>query len=94
MFNTSSKDVYAPLRLRIDATRQLLEVFRDGKVCKSYPVSTSRFGLGFEPGSNKTPLGWFAVRKKIGAGVDTGAGSGAVNPQGRSRFRAARKTSS
>ena len=73
MFNSSSKDVHVPLRLRIDATRQILEVFRKGNVCKSYPVSTSKFGLGFEPGSNKTPLGWFAVRKKIGAGVETGA---------------------
>ena len=32
MINSSSKDVHVPLRLRIDATRQLLEVFRNGEV--------------------------------------------------------------
>ena len=73
MINSSLKDVHVPLRLRIDATRQLLEVFLNGKVCKSYPVSTSRFGLGSEAGSNKTPLGWFAVCKKIGADAAAGA---------------------
>ena len=73
MFNSSSKDVHVPLRLRIDATRQILEVFRNGKVCKCYQVSTSKFGLGFDHGSNKTPVGWFAVRKKIGAGAAAGA---------------------
>jgi L,D-transpeptidase YbiS len=73
MINSSSKDVHVPLRLRIDATRQLLEVFRNGELHKSYPVSTSRFGLGSEAGSNKTPLGWFAVCQKIGAGAAAGA---------------------
>ncbi len=73
MINSSSKDVHVPLRLRIDAKRQLLEVLRDGEVRKSYPVSTSKFGLGIEPGSNKTPLGLFAVRRKFGAGAPAGA---------------------
>jgi L,D-transpeptidase YbiS len=73
MINSSSKDVHVPLRVRIDATRQLLEVFRNGELYKSYPVSTSRFGLGSEAGSNKTPLGWFAVCKKIGADAAAGA---------------------
>jgi L,D-transpeptidase YbiS len=72
MTNSSSKDVHVPLHLRIDATRQILEVLRHGKVSKSYPVSTSKFGLGFEPGSNKTPLGRFVVSEKIGAGAATG----------------------
>ena len=31
MINSSSKDVHVPLRVRIDATRQLLEVFRNGE---------------------------------------------------------------
>jgi L,D-transpeptidase YbiS len=72
MSNSSTKDVYVPLRLRIDATRQILEVFHDGKVRKSYPISTSKFGLGSEPGSNKTPLGRFVVGEKIGADAATG----------------------
>jgi lipoprotein-anchoring transpeptidase ErfK/SrfK len=61
------------MQLRIDATRQILEVLRDGEVCKSYPVSTSKFGLGFENGSNRTPLGRFVVSEKIGAGATVGA---------------------
>lgn len=73
MSNSSSKDVHVPLHLRIDATRQILEVFRGGKVSKSYPISTSKFGFGFEPGSNKTPLGRFVVSEKIGAGAAAGA---------------------
>jgi L,D-transpeptidase YbiS len=72
MTNSSSKDVHVPLHLRIDATRQILDVLRNGKVSKSYPVSTSKFGLGFDPGSNKTPLGRFVVSEKIGAGAAAG----------------------
>ena len=72
MSNISSKDVHVPMQLRIDATRQILEVLRDGEVCKSYPVSTSKFGLGFENGSNRTPLGRFVVSEKIGAGATVG----------------------
>ena len=59
MSNISSKDVHDPLHLRIDATRQILQLIRDDRVEKSYPISTSKFGLGFEPGSNRTPLGRF-----------------------------------
>ena len=36
-------------------------------VLASYPVSTSRFGLGSEEGSLKTPLGRFRIGEKIGA---------------------------
>jgi hypothetical protein len=73
MTNSSSKDVHVPLHLRVDTTRQVLEVFRNGELVKAYPVSTSKFGLGFEFGSNKTPVGRFVVSEKIGAGVETGA---------------------
>jgi L,D-transpeptidase YbiS len=38
-----------------------------------YPVSTSQFGLGAEPGSFKTPLGRFEISEKIGAGAAYGA---------------------
>jgi lipoprotein-anchoring transpeptidase ErfK/SrfK len=40
---------------------------KDGEapIC-SYPVSTSRFGVGTEEGSMKTPTGRFCVAKKIG----------------------------
>jgi lipoprotein-anchoring transpeptidase ErfK/SrfK len=40
---------------------------KDGEtpVC-AYPVSTSRFGIGMEQGSLKTPIGRFRVAEKIG----------------------------
>jgi L,D-transpeptidase YbiS len=72
MSNSSSEDVHVPLRLRVDTNRQRLEVLRYGKICKSYAISTSKFGLGREPGSNQTPLGQFLVGEKIGSGAALG----------------------
>ncbi len=40
---------------------------------REYPVSTSRFGLGAETGSFKTPLGRFEIARKIGGGAALGA---------------------
>jgi lipoprotein-anchoring transpeptidase ErfK/SrfK len=34
---------------------------------RTYPISTSRFGIGTEEGSLKTPTGQFRVTEKIGA---------------------------
>ena len=42
---------------------------RGRKILRRYPVSTSRFGLGTEEGSYKTPLGKFRVSDKIGKGM-------------------------
>jgi len=39
---------------------------------RSYPVSTSRFGVGTEEGSNKTPTGYFHVVEKIGGDLPSG----------------------
>jgi len=39
---------------------------------RSYPVSTSRFGVGTEEGSNKTPTGYFRVVEKIGGDLPRG----------------------
>jgi L,D-transpeptidase YbiS len=36
---------------------------------RSYPVSTSRFGIGTEDDSMKTPTGRFRVAEKIGGGL-------------------------
>jgi lipoprotein-anchoring transpeptidase ErfK/SrfK len=59
--------VDGPLTIHIDVKKQVLELRRHGNVEKTYPVSTSRFGLGSEPGSYKTPVGRFFVSDKIGA---------------------------
>jgi lipoprotein-anchoring transpeptidase ErfK/SrfK len=39
---------------------------------RSYPVSTSRFGVGTEQGSMKTPTGRFCIAKKIGGEMPSG----------------------
>jgi len=52
---------------------QKLLLVREGKPVKAYSVSTSKFGLGSQHGSNRTPLGKHVVAKKIGAGAPQGA---------------------
>lgn len=52
--------------LRVDIARQTLHFLLNGVPVKSWPVSTSKFGLGAEPGSMKTPLGKFRICEKIG----------------------------
>jgi lipoprotein-anchoring transpeptidase ErfK/SrfK len=43
-----------------------MEVWRGNELLRTYPVSTSRFGLGTEEGSFKTPLGSFEICEKHG----------------------------
>ena len=50
-----------------------MEVVKGGVVEKTYPVSTSRYGLGTEAGSWKTPTGRFVICAKIGEGAPVGA---------------------
>ncbi len=62
------------LTLHVSVVAQTLEVrTAAGEVLRSYPVSTSRFGLGTEPGSQRTPLGVFRIGEKLGDGEPVGA---------------------
>ena len=61
----------APL-IRISTSEQRLDLVGGDGVLVSYPISTSRFGLGSEGGSLKTPLGRFKIGEKIGDGVPSG----------------------
>lgn len=58
-----------PRRLVVDVATQTLRVMDGRRVAARFPVSTSRFGLGFEEGSYRTPTGRFVVREKIGDGA-------------------------
>ncbi len=58
------------IRVSIDAQR--LDLLDQDRVVASYPVSTSRFGLGSDEGSRKTPLGRFCIGEKIGADAPVG----------------------
>ncbi len=74
------------LRTHIDVSirDQQLILLRDGRAVKSFPISSSRFGLGTEPGSFKTPLGRFRIGKKIGHDAKAGTifrGRVALGPQ-------------
>lgn len=64
----------AAIQLRVSIAAQTLAVIdtKSGKALKQFPVSTSRFGLGTEPGSLRTPLGRFRIGEKIGHGHPAG----------------------
>ena len=51
---------------------QRMLLVKDDKPVKSYPISTSKFGLGSRSGSRHTPLGKHEVVKKIGDGAAIG----------------------
>src|SRR5947208_15636092 len=59
-------------KIEISLKDQLLSLTRDGEKIRSFPISSSRFGIGTEEGSNKTPLGNFRIAEKIGRGAEPG----------------------
>lgn len=54
------------MQIRIHVPSQTLDLLEGETLLRRYAISTSRFGLGEEPGSNKTPTGQFRVGEKIG----------------------------
>jgi lipoprotein-anchoring transpeptidase ErfK/SrfK len=62
----------SPLRIHVSVRDQELKLRRGRKIIRRYPVSTSRFGLGSEEGSHRTPLGQFRVSDKIGEAMPAG----------------------
>jgi lipoprotein-anchoring transpeptidase ErfK/SrfK len=59
-------------KMIVSVKDQRLLLVTDGKPVKSYRVSTSKFGVGDIPGTNRTPLGRMEVAKKIGGGHPQG----------------------
>lgn len=59
--------------LEVSVPAQKMMLYRKGELVKTYPVSTSKFGLGDEKGSYRTPPGKLEVAQKIGAGKPAGA---------------------
>ncbi len=56
--------------IRINVSEQKLYLLdEDGTVIHEYPVSTSRYGTGYEDGSEKTPLGLHRIKDKIGGSM-------------------------
>src|SRR6059058_2161857 len=58
--------------IHVSIRNQRLTLKEDETPIRSYPVSTSRFGIGTEEGSMKTPTGRFSVAKKIGGDMPSG----------------------
>ncbi|MHA3775105.1 L,D-transpeptidase family protein [Verrucomicrobiota bacterium sgz303538] len=61
------------MRIYVHVPSQTLDLIDDtGTVLRRYAISTSKFGLGSEPGSNKTPTGNLRIAEKIGDGAPPG----------------------
>lgn len=58
--------------VRISVPDQKMVVLRHDTPIASYDVSTSKFGIGDQRGSYRTPLGRMEVAKKIGGGAPIG----------------------
>ncbi len=59
-------------RIEVNVGPQRLTLWDGSRQVKSWPVSTSKFGLGTKEGSFKTPLGAFQIREKHGEGAEWG----------------------
>jgi lipoprotein-anchoring transpeptidase ErfK/SrfK len=57
----------------VSVKQQMLGLYEQGQLKKTYKISTSKFGLGDRPGSNCTPIGQHQVVAKIGHGLPAGA---------------------
>ena len=56
----------AQTSIEVSISKQRLTLKSGRKVLRAYPISSSKFGLGSEVGSMKTPLGKFRVVEKFG----------------------------
>ncbi|WP_265595028.1 HAD-IB family phosphatase [Haloferula sp. BvORR071] len=60
------------LRLEVSVDDQVLRVFRGTELQRCYPVSTAAKGVGFTPGSHRTPTGRFVICQKVGGDQPSG----------------------
>ncbi len=60
------------VRVVVSIKKQLLTVFKNDEMIKTYPVSTSKFGVGNKIGSRKTPLGKHKIIEKNGKDAPIG----------------------
>lgn len=81
-----------PMKIHVSiAHQQLLWLGAQNQCLRSWPASTSRFGLGSVPNSHCTPLGRFRIVQKIGHSAPlrtrfrsrrpSGLWDGAANPE-------------
>jgi len=70
---TLHAETVVPPAILISIPDQKLAVIHGNRIAATYPVSTSKFGLGDDFGSYKTPLGLLAINQKIGGRLPLGA---------------------
>lgn len=66
----SSDKTASTRRIEVSVPDQSLRVFDGLEEIAQFTISTSKFGLGCEEGSNCTPLGAFTIGEKIGDGAE------------------------
>lgn len=59
-------------QIDISIRDQQLTLTQNGDTVRTYPISSSRFGIGTEEGSFKTPTGNFRISQKIGGDMPHG----------------------
>ncbi len=73
LFLASCSSVDRSHTMVVSVADQRMVLLRKGSPVAEYPVSTSKFGAGDNPGSCCTPLGQLEVARKIGGGAPPGA---------------------
>ena len=68
--------------LEVSVPAQEVRLYAGEELLMSFPVSTSKFGLGSEEGSNKTPLGTFRICEKYGTNAPKGTIFKGRKPEG------------
>ena len=69
--------------LHVSVPDQEVRLYDGEQLLTTLPASTSKFGLGTEEGSNKTPLGTFRVCEKYGSRAPEGTIFKGRKPEGR-----------
>ncbi|MDD5201225.1 MAG: L,D-transpeptidase [Terrimicrobiaceae bacterium] len=69
MTSADSRPGQPGFSIRVSVPAQRLDLLEGDRLVASYPISTSKYGLGCEPGSFRTPTGRFAIDEMIGDGA-------------------------
>jgi lipoprotein-anchoring transpeptidase ErfK/SrfK len=69
---TQADNLISESKAIISILHQRMYIFLGDKRFREYSISTSKFGVGDEFGSYKTPTGLFRVYSKIGSGLNPG----------------------
>jgi lipoprotein-anchoring transpeptidase ErfK/SrfK len=60
------------MRIYVHIPSQTLDLLDGDNLLRRYAISSSQYGLGSEPGSNRTPTGRFRIAEKHGDGAEPG----------------------